>query len=65
MSGSRKLEPEPRMSGLRGTVLGLVIALAAASLAFLVSDYRLFQLTTTIIYAVAILGLALVTGYNG
>lgn len=53
------------MSGLRDNVLGFIVVLIAASLAFLVSDYRLFQLTTTIIYAVAILGLALVTGYNG
>ncbi len=49
----------------RDTLLGLVVVLAAASLAFIVSDYRLFQLTTAAIYAVAILGLGLVTGYNG
>ena len=50
---------------MRDTVLGLVVVLIAASLAFVVSDYRLFQLTTMTIYAIAILGLALVTGYNG
>ena len=50
---------------IRDTLLGLVVVLAAASLAFLISDYRLFQLTTMTIYAIAILGLALVTGYNG
>lgn len=49
----------------RETLLGLVVVLLAAALAFVVSDYRLFQLTTLTIYAVAILGLALVTGYNG
>lgn len=49
----------------RETLLGLVVVLVAAALAFVVSDYRLFQLTTLTIYAVAILGLALVTGYNG
>jgi branched-chain amino acid transport system permease protein len=49
----------------RDTLLGLVVVLIAASLAFIVSDYRLFQLTTLTIYAIAILGLALVTGYNG
>ena len=53
------------MSGWRDTLLGLVVVLVAGSLAFVVSDYRLFQLTTMAIYAIAILGLALVTGYNG
>ena len=50
---------------MRDTLLGLVVVLVAGSLAFIVSDYRLFQLTTMTIYAIAILGLALVTGYNG
>ena len=44
---------------------GVLFVIAAAGLAFAVSDYRLFQLTTVAIYAVAILGLALVTGFNG
>jgi branched-chain amino acid transport system permease protein len=42
----------------------LLVAVAVV-LAFMVSDYRLFQLTMVVIYAVAILGLALVTGFNG
>ena len=29
------------------------------------SDYHLFQLTMVVVYAIAILGLNLVTGYNG
>ena len=53
------------MTGMRDTLLGLVVVLVAGSLAFVVSDYRLFQLTTMAIYAIAILGLGLVTGYNG
>ena len=44
---------------------GVLLVLAAGSLAFGLSDYRLFQLTTVVVYAVAILGLALVTGFNG
>ncbi len=48
-----------------GLLIGIVVVLAAAALAFVASDYRLFQLTTVVIYAVAILGLALVTGING
>ncbi len=43
----------------------LLFVAAAAALAFLVSDYRLFQLTIVVVYAVAILGLGLVTGFNG
>jgi len=43
----------------------LLFVAAAAALAFLVSDYRLFQLTMVVVYAVAILGLGLVTGFNG
>ena len=42
----------------------LLVAVAVV-LAFVVSDYRLFQLTMVVIYAVAILGLAVVTGFNG
>ncbi len=43
----------------------LLLVIVAAALAFVVSDYRLFQLTMVVVYAVAILGLALVTGFNG
>ncbi len=38
---------------------------AAASLAFLLSDYRLFQFSMVVVYAIAVLGLGLVTGFNG
>jgi len=44
---------------------GVLFVAAAAGLAFVASDYRLFQLTMVGVYAVAILGLALVTGFNG
>lgn len=43
----------------------VLLIVVAALLAFVVSDYRLFQLTMVVIYAVAILGLGLVTGFNG
>jgi branched-chain amino acid transport system permease protein len=38
---------------------------AAAALPWLVSDYRVFQFTQAMIYAVALLGLNLLSGYNG
>ncbi len=46
---------------------GLVAAglAAAVALAFVLSNYHLFQLTMVVVYAIAVLGLNLVTGYNG
>jgi branched-chain amino acid transport system permease protein len=41
---------------------GLVLACA---LPFLVSDYRTFQLTLVMVYAIALLGLNILTGFNG
>ena len=43
----------------------VALVLAAASLVFLVSDYRLFQFSMVVVYAIAVLGLGLVTGFNG
>ena len=42
----------------------LLIALACA-LPFLMSNFRLFQFTQVYIYAIALLGLNILTGYNG
>jgi branched-chain amino acid transport system permease protein len=44
-------------------VLGLVVV--ACALPFLVSNFRLFQFTQVYIYAIALLGLNMLTGYNG
>src|SRR5690348_11411135 len=41
-----------------------VLAAAAIPTAFF-SDYHLFQLTMVVVYAIAILGLAILTGFNG
>jgi branched-chain amino acid transport system permease protein len=43
----------------------LAILVVACSLPVLVSDYRTFQLTLALVYAIAILGLNILTGYNG
>ena len=56
--------------GLRkiGTVpvfLTLVLLLVACVLPFVVSNYRTFQLTLVLVYAIALLGLNILTGYNG
>ena len=39
--------------------------LLACALPWLVSDYRLFQFTGTLIYAIVLLGLTILTGYSG
>ena len=50
----------------RVPMLGVTVALAAASLLPLfVSNFRLFQFTQVGIYAIALLGLNMLTGYNG
>jgi branched-chain amino acid transport system permease protein len=46
--------------------IGLLAVLAVAgALPFLMSDFRLFQFTQVFIYAMALLGLNILTGYNG
>jgi branched-chain amino acid transport system permease protein len=42
-----------------------LLLLAACSLPVFLSDYRLFQATMVLVYAIAILGLNLLTGYTG
>jgi branched-chain amino acid transport system permease protein len=50
----------------RAPILGTAVALAAAlALPLLVSNFRLFQFTQVGIYAIALLGLNMLTGYNG
>lgn len=50
----------------RNASLVILIALAALVLpVLLLSNYHLFQLTMVVVYAIAILGLAILTGFNG
>jgi branched-chain amino acid transport system permease protein len=49
----------------RKTVLLIILLLIACALPFVVSSYRTFQLTLVLIYAIALLGLNILTGYNG
>jgi branched-chain amino acid transport system permease protein len=52
--------------GAAGRNAGLVlILLLACALPFALSGFRLFQFTQVYIYAIAILGLNILTGYNG
>ncbi len=47
----------------RGLLAAMVVGVAASS--FALKDYRLYQLTQVLSYAIALLGLNLLTGYNG
>jgi branched-chain amino acid transport system permease protein len=50
----------------RAPMLGIAVVLAVAlALPLLVSNFRLFQFTQVGIYAIALLGLNMLTGYNG
>jgi branched-chain amino acid transport system permease protein len=42
-----------------------VLLLAACALPMFVSDYRVFQFNLVLVYAIALLGLNILTGYNG
>lgn len=47
-------------------IAGLAVAfIVACALPFLVSDYRTFQFTLVMVYAIALLGLNILTGFNG
>jgi branched-chain amino acid transport system permease protein len=52
---------------MRGARLGGLILLVAVAgvLPFLMSNFRLYQFTQVFIYAIALLGLNMLTGYNG
>jgi branched-chain amino acid transport system permease protein len=52
----------PRARQLAGLALLLVLACV---LPFVVSNYRVFQFTLVLVYAIALLGLNMLTGYNG
>jgi branched-chain amino acid transport system permease protein len=50
----------------RARVLGVLVLVALACvLPFVLSNFRLFQFTQVFVYAIALLGLNMLTGYNG
>jgi len=52
--------------GAASRILGLAVVLAlACALPFMMSGFRVFQFTQVYIYAIALLGLNILTGYNG
>jgi branched-chain amino acid transport system permease protein len=56
----------PRRALSQRQVLGLLVLLVlACALPFVLGNYRVFQLTLALAYAIALLGLNMLTGYNG
>src|SRR5258706_2551683 len=55
---------QPRMNRRALLVAAAVLAVACA-LPFMVSEYRTFQFTLVLVYAIALLGLNILTGFNG
>ena len=49
----------------RQLIVLAVLLLVAVALPFVVSNYRTFQFTLVLVYAIALLGLNMLTGYNG
>jgi branched-chain amino acid transport system permease protein len=67
MARADTLDTRARRAALGpGQMIGLALLLAAACLLpFVVSNYRVFQFTLVLVYAIALLGLNMLTGYNG
>jgi branched-chain amino acid transport system permease protein len=55
----------PRRLERRQLVAVLVVLAIACALPFALANYRIFQLTLALAYAIALLGLNMLTGYNG
>jgi branched-chain amino acid transport system permease protein len=56
----------PTLAGWPVGLVALAVVLAvSATLPFFMSGFRLFQFTQVLIYAIALLGLNMLTGYNG
>ncbi|HEX6530681.1 MAG TPA: branched-chain amino acid ABC transporter permease [Burkholderiales bacterium] len=49
----------------KNSILLVILLAVACVLPFVVSNYRTFQLTLVLVYAIALLGLNILTGYNG
>lgn len=70
-AGDHTLPPSAAAAPRRATgarapwIAAAVLVLAAAALPLVAGDYRLFQAAQTLGYAIALLGLNLLTGYNG
>jgi branched-chain amino acid transport system permease protein len=64
-SGDAMIRPTARPAHFYGTIGIVALLIAASALPFFISDYRTFQFTLVIGYAITLLGLNILTGYNG
>ncbi len=64
MNTSASSSPRPAASTRQIIGVG-VLLVAACVLPFLLGNYRVFQLTLALAYSIALLGLNMLTGYNG
>src|SRR6188474_1828633 len=65
MSASRPVSLATSTQWRRHLPLMLVLAAVVVVLPFVLSNYRVFQLTLVLAYAIVLLGLNMLTGYNG
>ena len=63
MNGKRQGNVKSRRAGR--TVFLIALIAGALALPFLVSNYRVFQFNMVLVYAIVLLGLNILTGYNG
>ena len=59
------LTPQRRRHGVGWWLAIAAVAVALVLLPFLVKNYRVFQFNLVLVYAIAVLGLNMLTGYNG
>jgi branched-chain amino acid transport system permease protein len=59
------LPPAAAAGGARRWAMIAILLAATCALPFLVSNYHVFQFTMVLVYAIALLGLNILTGYNG
>jgi branched-chain amino acid transport system permease protein len=64
-TAGRVLPGRTRLQAAAPWVVAAALLAVLVTLPFLLKNYRVFQLTLVIIYAIAILGLNILTGYNG
>lgn len=61
----RATAPAPAEAASNGWKIGLALLVAAAILPFFIKNFVVFQITMVMVYAIAIIGLNLLTGFNG
>src|SRR5207237_624224 len=61
----RSVEYETRRMSKKMVTVTILLVVAACVLPFVLTNYRTFQATLVLVYAIALLGLNILTGYNG